>query len=240
MTASSPELGSVVVIGPNLRTPDHARFHIHRTGCTDIRRYGHGPLGGEISPPERFATFQDLVESWYQDIIAEQETPTTWEAYADEFRVFPCADQPVTTPKTRKTTMTTNPVPASKFTPCACGCGATTNRLFAAGHDNRLYGQVRRGEKPESALDPYPGLVRKLDRAKWADERKADRKAESAALEAVAKPSDDLLAGMSQVKIGRWTYDLVEAEAVDDNLVRVTYLAKGVEKTLLVPPKALS
>jgi hypothetical protein len=44
---------------------------------------------------------------------------------------------------------------------CTCGCGTETRNAFAPGHDNRFYGQVVRGERDASDLQPFPGLMRK-------------------------------------------------------------------------------
>lgn len=195
----------------------------------------------------------------------------SWEAYESDFRVFPCLQglprttteaesltaspkpvsmktDPTTDPKGATTVAKTKntPTPAAEAkapkaqTACICGCGELTDRSFKAGHDNRLYGQVRRGEKPESAIAAFPGLVNKLEWAKRKDATAAARKAEKAETE--AKTSRPAEAGASRVKIGRWEYDVVSVEPIEDGdgLVRVTYLVKGVEKSSNVNPKALS
>jgi len=246
---------AVMVCGPNLRTPDHQTFHVHGAGCADLRKYGpHRVFGGETPEPGEYPSLQALIEDWYGDQIAENQAEdassqwASWEAYGEDFRVFPCVDftnQPTNQPNPTKeaamadNTTTTKAAKILAATECACGCGATTARAFAAGHDNRLYGQVRRGEKPREALAPYPGLVRKLEWADRKDAAKAQRKAEQAETEAATTPTAERVAQYSQVKIGRWTHDLVSVEPIDDGLVRVTYLSKGGEKTANVPPKAL-
>jgi hypothetical protein len=133
---------------------------------------------------------------------------------------------------------------------CHCGCNAPTKRAFAPGHDNRFYGQVRRGERPEFELEPFPALMNKLAWAKREDAAKAERKANAAKVEVTdAGPIDGELPApapepeATTVKVGRWVYSLQSVEPIDgeDNLVRVGFLTKDGElKFANVAPKALA
>jgi hypothetical protein len=74
-----------------------------------------------------------------------------------------------------------------KLNECRCGCGAMVKGVFAQGHDARLYGQVLRGEKPESLIADQPGLMSKLTFARTQADRKATAKADRQAAAAKAK-----------------------------------------------------
>lgn len=81
----------VTTIGPN--GIQDASFHIHAQGCQDIRqrKYHRAEKYDEV-----ITSVEDLVETSYSDIIAENEG-TTWEDYANEFKIFPCVgDLPYT------------------------------------------------------------------------------------------------------------------------------------------------
>lgn len=118
---------------------------------------------------------------------------------------------------------------------CACGCETATRNAFAPGHDNRLFGQVIRGEKPESALAPFPGLMRKLEnranKAAAVAERKVS-KVESIGTDNDGQPilvdetGEHIEPSFTRVKIGRWTYEVKSLAYLPDTdppMAEVTY-----------------
>lgn len=76
----------VQVHGPNLYDQREGVFDVHAAGCHYV---GHN--GGETTKePEEYDTFQQLVEDYYGDIMAERED-AKWQDYQREFHVYPCA-----------------------------------------------------------------------------------------------------------------------------------------------------
>lgn len=76
----------VQVHGPNLYDQREGVFDVHAAGCRDI---GHN--GGETTKePEEYDTFQQLVEDYMGDVMADNEG-STWLHYKREFHVYPCA-----------------------------------------------------------------------------------------------------------------------------------------------------
>jgi hypothetical protein len=83
-------MSRVTVLGPNLNSTDET-FHVHATGCADIRRSKVYVGAVKWASQMEVQTLQDVVEDTYQDQIAESEGLwATWEPYASDFRVFPC------------------------------------------------------------------------------------------------------------------------------------------------------
>lgn len=85
----------VTIHGPNLMVPGPT-FHVHAEGCADLRkRLYRGADGGWTVEA---TSQQDVVEEIYQDIMAENEGDlASWEAYADDVRIFPCVALPEVT-----------------------------------------------------------------------------------------------------------------------------------------------
>lgn len=111
---------------------------------------------------------------------------------------------------------------------CACGCGTETKGTFAPGHDNRLYGQVIRGERPPSDLDPHVGL-----KCKWA------RRTAKAEEQAETTSNGD---SYTKVKVGRWTYPIINLTGpLVDGSFEVDFKAKNSNlRTMRVNASALS
>lgn len=82
----------LTIIGPNIPGNQGQPFHVHATGCADLCQPKYRYAGHERQESE-YETFQDLVEDYYADIIAENEGTDRedWEVYESEFKVFPCA-----------------------------------------------------------------------------------------------------------------------------------------------------
>ena len=74
----------VTTIGPN--GISDGTFHIHAEGCRDIkqRKYHRSEKYNET-----ITSVEQLVNDSYADII-DENPDTTWEDYADEFKIFPC------------------------------------------------------------------------------------------------------------------------------------------------------
>lgn len=153
------------------------------------------------------------------------------------------------------TTTTAKPKAAKLQRDCLCGCGTTTTGTFAPGHDNRFYGQVRRGERPSAELAPFPGLVRKLEGALKNDQRKAERKAAKAAGEPIEPEVNgdgdgvtmlaDILAyanlTVTKVKQGRWQYPIRKLTHLYDGQYEVEFTdKKGNARVVRVGSDALA
>jgi hypothetical protein len=79
----------LTILGPNLFGFDHT-FHIHSAGCADLRKRQY--RGAQQSTHD-FDSLQEVVEDWYDGQLqdnADDPVWSSWEAYADEFKVFPC------------------------------------------------------------------------------------------------------------------------------------------------------
>jgi len=119
-----------------------------------------------------------------------------------------------------------------QFHQCLCGCGNTTRREFAPGHDNRYFGQVIRGERDAQDLEAFPGLARK-----W-----QNRQAKALAVEVpvadpfagvngehiASQPSPTkIILDSTEVKDGRWWYRVRGIAIVGDDLFEVDWVAKN-------------
>jgi hypothetical protein len=79
----------VTVIGPNLRNQSKGLFHVHAEGCADIaKRYSAAELSESDSA--EYATLQELVEDMYDGQL-QDDPSATWQEYAPDFHVLPCA-----------------------------------------------------------------------------------------------------------------------------------------------------
>jgi hypothetical protein len=82
---------ALAIFGPNGHGPDEPPFHVHAVGCADTfrRRYATCEYY-----KEDFDSLRELVESYYdgqlQDNADDPAGWGEWEAYIDEFKVFPC------------------------------------------------------------------------------------------------------------------------------------------------------
>lgn len=83
----------ITVIGPNLNDQSKGQFHVHTTGCADIkrmiRREPEYEYGYETDAESRL----ELAADWFEDHIAENEPESEWskpEPYVSEFHFFPC------------------------------------------------------------------------------------------------------------------------------------------------------
>lgn len=84
------------MIGPNLRDPDGFTFHVHAEGCKDMRKplYRNFEHQADIEHPIDFDSLRELVEWAYDGQLsdnADDPVWSTWEPYAEDFKVFNCA-----------------------------------------------------------------------------------------------------------------------------------------------------
>jgi len=77
-------------------------IHVHRTGCADLRKPKYRPYAADSMYDEQFATFKEVVESFYgpdagsfyTDAGYDPADPEVWREYSGEFKVFPCITLP--------------------------------------------------------------------------------------------------------------------------------------------------
>lgn len=85
----------LTIIGPNLPGADSGTFHVHAAGCADLKRKAIYRGMRYETNHEEHDTLESLVDSYYCDMMNENEEGSpwaTWEAYQDEFRIFPCCN----------------------------------------------------------------------------------------------------------------------------------------------------
>lgn len=116
---------------------------------------------------------------------------------------------------------------------CACGCGLSPKSArssFLQGHDARLLGQVKRGEKGRDMLAQFPILLAKLDN-NLASRPKTRREPRAASTKAETKTQ-------SMVKIGRWEYPVVASAPTGNGELAVTYKNRQHQEITVIVPKA--
>lgn len=89
----------VQIIGPNLPDQSKGSFHVHATGCADVRRspdYRSPEFMNDRATSYDFASRIDVAEFIYSDIIAEddeQDGPLDESSvYLNDIHFFPCTD----------------------------------------------------------------------------------------------------------------------------------------------------
>lgn len=131
-------------------------------------------------------------------------------------------------------------------------CGATTDRIYAPGHDAKLKGAlIKRYLADEPFIQLDGGMLIHGDPMEVARQlgwdhflvaayaRRAD-KAEAKRERAAAKIAARQAVQAGQVKIGRWTYDIVKILGEFTDEVEVEYRTKqGDLKTAMVKTEAL-
>lgn len=79
---------NVTIVGPNLRDQSQGQFHVHATGCGDLRQpkydTGEPPMVVDVESQEQVAEYV------YADIIDENPDGGGPEAYVSEFHFAPC------------------------------------------------------------------------------------------------------------------------------------------------------
>lgn len=76
----------VTILGPNLHGTSFT-FHVHRSGCADIRR-SESRFGSDEGWTIEVTTQLEVIEDVYQDILAENDDQAS--DYRGEFRFAPC------------------------------------------------------------------------------------------------------------------------------------------------------
>ena len=82
----------LTILGPNLRDQSKGSFHVHAAGCADLGRHR-----GEESYTAEFDSIDEVVDLFYEDIMAEElenhgEVNRSW--YDNDFHVLPCVKFP--------------------------------------------------------------------------------------------------------------------------------------------------
>lgn len=246
----------VTIWGPNLRTQGPT-FHVHAVRCADNSKLIYQRQSVDRPFIVDIDSKQAAVEAIYEDFIfANDQDP--WTDYQDDVRIFPCVtfDNEITTMKGPAMARSKNTTPKAARKPkaaklsrdCLCGCGTSTTGTFAPGHDNRFYGQVRRGERPATDLAPFPGLMRKFEGAQREDERKAERKAAAkaegngdAAATVEVGADNEPAPEFTKIKVGRSNQTISSLRPLGDGRFEVNYTARnGNLRTTNVTADALS
>ena len=82
----------LTISGPN---PHGGMFHVHATGCADLKRgvYRHLSASNPFSEmyEEEHEDVQSVVLSVFDNgIMDEQDGPVTYQDFVSEFKFFPC------------------------------------------------------------------------------------------------------------------------------------------------------
>lgn len=83
----------LTVSGPN---PHGGSFHVHKTGCADLKR----GVYKRLNPADPFSecyeedhdSAESVVLSVYDNGIMDENAPCTYEDYVGEFHFFPCTE----------------------------------------------------------------------------------------------------------------------------------------------------
>lgn len=83
-------MAKLTIIGPNLPDQSKGGLHVHTADCKDLTRGQYRQVPVHEKCTEEHNSLRSIVESFYTDIIDENND--TWGEYLNEFWFAPCVD----------------------------------------------------------------------------------------------------------------------------------------------------